>query len=115
MGLRITYGDFTLIHGSAKGADTIAHEWALPTSCDIVEFPADWTTHGKSAGPIRNKEMLDYGPDLVVAFVDKPLHESRGTNNMVTIARKAGVRTIIIESFDGTLNKQSYTAGILDT
>jgi hypothetical protein len=114
-GLYATYGPFTLIHGAAQGADTLAYEWALNTDCSVVGFPADWATHGKSAGPIRNKAMLDFGPDLVVAFVDKPLHESRGTNNMVTIARQAGVRTFVIENFDGNLNKQSYTAGILDT
>jgi hypothetical protein len=112
-GLYATHGRFTLIHGAAKGADTLADEWANNTLCATVRVPANWELHGKSAGPIRNKQMLDYGPHLVVAFVDKPLHESRGTNHMVTIARAAGVRTLVLEDFDGNLNKEQYSAATL--
>lgn len=36
--------------------------------------------------------MLDEGkPDLVLAFVDKPLDQSKGTAHMVRIATEAGV------------------------
>lgn len=49
-----------LILGDAKGADTLAKEWAqdkLELECTIHK--ADWDTHGKKAGPLRNKAMLD--------------------------------------------------------
>ena len=80
-----------IIEGEAVGADSMAREWARYMGITTWKFPADWTKYGKAAGPIRNKEMLDKGPDLVLAFVDKPLAESRGTANMVKIAQEAGV------------------------
>jgi len=58
-----------IISGCARGADTIGIEWAEQMHIRIDRFPADWKTHGKAAGPLRNQQMLDEGcPDLVVAF-----------------------------------------------
>ena len=51
-----------------------------------MEMPADWTKHGKAAGPIRNQKMLDECPDLVVAFPG-----GKGTADMVRRAMKAGI------------------------
>ena len=102
--------EFVLIEGGASGADTLAAWWAesspMHSHNEHPDHPpfrhqrylADWDRHGKSAGPIRNQRMLVEGkPDLVVAFVDKPLAESKGTANMVKQARKAGVKTYVIE------------------
>lgn len=79
--------DVTIIHGDATGADTLgglAAQW-FGWKCEV--YPADWEKHGKAAGPIRNKQMLDEGkPDLVVAFPG-----GKGTANMVKQAREAGV------------------------
>lgn len=56
----------------------------------VEEYPADWARFGKSAGYLRNKQMLEEGkPDLVVAFPG-----GRGTANMIAIAMKAGVKVI---------------------
>lgn len=86
--------DFTIIEGGAKGADFLARVFAKFVNLPWVEFPADWKTHGKAAGPIRNKQMLDEGkPDLVIAFMFK---DSRGTKNMVEQAQKAGVEVKVI-------------------
>ncbi len=56
--------------GCASGADAHALSWAakrLPRD-HWQMFEADWAK-GKSAGPKRNREMLDtFKPDLVVAF-----------------------------------------------
>jgi hypothetical protein len=47
---------------------------------------------------VRNQHMLDNGhPDLVAAFVDKPLSESKGTADMVRRAIVAGVPVYVIE------------------
>ena len=43
-----------LINGGARGADYLAHMWATTRAIDTRIFKADWKTHGKSAGPIRN-------------------------------------------------------------
>jgi hypothetical protein len=54
-------------------------------------FPADWKRHGKSAGPLRNQEMLDAAPDLVIAFPG-----GRGTADMVRRAKSVNVKVIEI-------------------
>lgn len=76
----------SIIHGCAKGADSLAGEWARDYGKFEWKFPADWEKHGKAAGPIRNVEMLHATtPDLVVAFPG-----GRGTQHMVDLARKHG-------------------------
>jgi SLOG family YspA-like protein len=87
----------TLIHGNARGADQLS-EQALTGyfrgGFEVLRFPADWNKHGKAAGPIRNKQMLDEGkPDLVVAFLAE---NSRGTKNMIEQATKAGIPVKVI-------------------
>jgi hypothetical protein len=80
-----------IIEGGARGADSLAQFWALSNEIPGKSYPADWETHGRAAGPIRNLEMLTDGkPDLVVAFPG-----GRGTQNMVTQARLAGVRVLL--------------------
>lgn len=91
-------GSFNVISGMAPGADTYAAQWAerLSGMVTLMAFPADWNQFGRSAGPIRNRQMLNEGkPDIVYAFHDN-LSESRGTKDMVTIARKAGLPVYVI-------------------
>lgn len=77
----------TIISGKAKGADQTAIDWAVVNWTDLEEYPADWEAYGRSAGYIRNKQMLVEGkPDLVLAFPG-----GKGTQNMIDIAEKAGV------------------------
>src|SRR5262245_59385557 len=61
-------GFTVLIHGDASGADHLAGEWAKSRSIEVLARPADWKKYGRAAGPIRNSQMLDEKPDLVVAF-----------------------------------------------
>lgn len=79
-----------IIQGGADGADYLANEWAK-TKPGIKRYvsKADWDTHGKAAGPIRNARMLEWKPDLVVAF-----EGGSGTANMVRLARAAGIPVI---------------------
>lgn len=79
-----------LIQGGARGADALASEWAAARpGIQRYVCKADWDKHGKAAGPMRNKRMLEWKPDLVVAF-----EGGRGTLNMVTQARDAGVPVV---------------------
>lgn len=58
-----------IIQGEARGADATAKRWAESRGKHIDPYPADWTRHGKAAGPIRNSLMLKEGtPDIVLAF-----------------------------------------------
>jgi hypothetical protein len=86
-----------VIHGGAKGADTLAGLAAQLLKLDEHVFMADWDRHGKAAGPIRNQEMLDEGrPDLVLAlYPDTGI--TKGTKDMVDRARKAGVKCIEVQ------------------
>lgn len=82
-----------VIHGDARGADRTADVVARSLGFDVMKMPADWRTHGKAAGPIRNKLMLDLRPDVVLAFKDEfnwALNRG-GTEHMVKIALDAGV------------------------
>lgn len=76
----------TLVHGAARGADSLAaaqwEAWGGATE----PFPADWDKHGKAAGPIRNQEMLQSGIDHLIAFPG-----GRGTADMVRRCERAGV------------------------
>lgn len=82
----------TLIHGGASGADRLAGNWAISREIEVEECPANWEKHGKSAGPIRNQEMLDKNPDLLIAFPG-----GRGTSDMVKRAKKSGLEIIFYE------------------
>lgn len=82
-----------IIHGGARGADSMAATVALRMGRPVTMFPADWETHGKRAGVIRNLEMLAARPDLVLAFWDG---KSRGTAHTITEARKRNVPVEVI-------------------
>lgn len=82
-----------VIHGTAGGADRIAAQ-----SCDSLKikhraYPADWKLHGQRAGILRNLEMLDEQPQLVLAFWDGV---SRGTSHVISQARKRGIRVHVV-------------------
>lgn len=78
-----------IVCGMANGADMLGAQWAVLHAVDVKEFPADWNTHGKAAGPIRNKEMAEYA-DTLIAFWDG---KSKGTKNMIDNALKYGLET----------------------
>ncbi|MDA7915275.1 DUF2493 domain-containing protein [bacterium] len=84
----LTERTFVLIHGNARGADKLSHEWATARQVDDVRvYKADWKTHGKGAGPIRNRLMLTDGqPHVIVAFPG-----GNGTADMIRQGKKAGV------------------------
>lgn len=85
----------TVIHGAARGADTLGGQIASSLGLKVVAVPAEWQRFGRSAGPIRNQAMLVMGPDLVLAFHEN-IEQSKGTRDMVTRARKAGIETEVI-------------------
>ena len=82
------YGDIKIIAGGARGADSLAVEWAKSRGIPFQEFPANWSLHGrKAAGPKRNQQMLDENNIfLVIAFPG-----GSGTADMVARAQKAGI------------------------
>lgn len=81
-----------IVQGGAAGADRLAKEWAIHRKIQCETFYADWDTHKKAAGPIRNSKMLTVGAEICFAFPG-----GAGTADMVRQATKAGLRVIIID------------------
>lgn len=90
-------GPAVLVHGGAPGADTIADEvWdnLIQHGMDLLPVevhPADWRSHGRKAGPIRNAEMVRRGAVVCLAF---PVGNSPGTRGCMAMARAAGIPVI---------------------
>lgn len=77
-----------LIQGGARGADRLALEWAKSRGIPFLTYEADWDTHGKAAGMIRNRQMLKENTDaLVVAFPG-----GNGTIGCVKEAMRLGMK-----------------------
>lgn len=86
----------TLVHGNAPGLDTLAAHLANRYGFHTEAHPANWDTHGKAAGPIRNQHMVDLGANLCLAYPIGDHTQSRGTYHCLTAAHKAGIPTYII-------------------
>ena len=86
-----------LVSGHAKGADSLAEKYAENNGIEIKVFPPEWSKYQKAAGPIRNRQMLDYisetEENLVIAFWDG---HSKGTKHTVETAGKMGIETVIV-------------------
>ncbi len=84
--------DIEIVSGGAKGVDTMARDLAAHYGIKCTVMPADWNANGKAAGPIRNRQMAEYGTHLI-AFWDG---KSRGTKNMIEEAEKCGLTIRVV-------------------
>ncbi|MEM6470821.1 MAG: SLOG family protein [Planctomycetota bacterium] len=75
-----------VVCGGANGADECGRQWAIANGVAVKMFPADWNTHGRAAGPIRNEQMAQYG-DAVALFPG-----GRGTDSMHRYAVANGLK-----------------------
>lgn len=75
-----------VVSGGATGADRGGEKFGHQNAIPVKKFMADWKTHKRAAGPIRNKQMAEYA-DAVVLF-----HGGDGTQSMFNEATKAGIR-----------------------
>jgi hypothetical protein len=81
-----------IIHGGARGADSLAQDYAVNYNIPYQMFPAHWNAYGKAAGFRRNEEMLRQNPSYVIGF-----YGGRGTAHMINISMKQGVPTFHIK------------------
>jgi hypothetical protein len=98
--LKLFDPDWTLvIHGKcASGADAIANHYAADLGFTVVRFPANWRPNGQydvSAGPKRNKQMVDVGVANMRLGVEVHagvflLPQSRGTRNTLKMCQSSG-------------------------
>ena len=89
---RVALSTVTIISGAAFGADSFGIRYAEDREMECIKMPAEWNTHGKRAGYLRNVEMAKVATHLV-AFWDG---ESRGTKHMIDIAAKEKLPTRIV-------------------
>ena len=80
-----------VVSGGARGADTMAAQWARHNGIKIREFRPDWQKHGKAAGIIRNKNIIGAATH-VLAF---PSKSGKGTQNSIKLAKDRGKPLIV--------------------
>ena len=86
------FGIFEVVSGRARGADLLGEKYAKENDLPIAEFAADWDTHGKKAGFMRNADMADYADGCIV-FWDG---ESKGTQHMINLAKQKGIQLAVV-------------------
>lgn len=75
-----------LISGGAAGVDKMAEAVALRDGYYMEIYKPDWAKHGRAAGAVRNKQIVDVC-DKLIAFWDG---KSKGTKISIDMAEKAG-------------------------
>ena len=100
-------GNVTIISGGAKGADTLAREWAALNLLDFILFkPYHLIDNSVMYHPryffTRNKQIVD-NADQVIVFWDG---KSNGSKDVMKYARKCGKLLTVIE-WDGGLENDS--------
>lgn len=90
-----------VVSGGADGADQLGEAWAAASGMPVGpddRFEPDWDEHGRSAGPIRNSEILEEA-DIVVMFWNG---ESAGSKDMIHKAQRADdVRLTVVRYDEG--------------
>lgn len=81
-----------VVSGGARGADQLGEQFAREFNLSTTIFLPEWSKHGRSAGFIRNAEIIK-NSDFVFAFWDG---ESKGTLNSINTAKKLNIPVIII-------------------
>ena len=71
--------DIIILSGHCRGTDFLAERYAVDNGFSLELFPAKWQQYGRSAGVIRNREMV-LQSDLVIVFWDG---KSKGTKNLI--------------------------------
>lgn len=66
------------------------HQHDIPTKSFAIPDWV-WEVMGKKAGPIRNGKMAEYSDALIAIWDGK----SRGTSNMIDLAKKGGLKVLI--------------------
>lgn len=82
-----------IVSGGARGADSLAEKFAIDNDIQTTIYKADWKTHGKAAGFIRNHDIIK-NSDIVLAFWDGI---SNGTRHSISLAEKHNKRLIVVK------------------
>jgi hypothetical protein len=64
---------------------------------ECERHPADWDMHGKKAGFLRNRVMVESGIDIALVYVHD---DSKGALHTLGLARTAGLRRKVRRRWD---------------
>lgn len=104
--------DTILYSGGADGVDTAAEEAARARGLDVKIFPVlkkDWEKFGRSAGPRRNRKIVDAiaaerGFVFVFVRVDEYGVMTPGSENVIKLCEKLNVPcrvfTEVVDTYD---------------
>lgn len=81
-------GDFEVVSGGAEGPDRLGEDFAVVHNLPFVRFPAKWCAFGKSAGYLRNTNMIAWYGTHVTALWDGV---SPGTRHAIATAKQEGL------------------------
>lgn len=81
-----------VISGGARGPDRLGERWAKEKGVKLTVMPADWDTHGKGAGYVRNAQMVD-AADALVSIWDG---QSKGTRHTISLVGQKGLRVFVL-------------------
>jgi len=82
-----------VVSGKAKGVDALGEKWAKNYGVPVTGFSANWKKYGRSAGPIRNKEMAEYGEALIAIRCNNSI----GTTNMIHQMKKLNKNVFVVD------------------
>ena len=88
--------ELTIVHGGCPtGADAITDRWCRRREDQVrlEAYPANWQWRRKGAGPVRNKDMVERGADMCLAFIKD---YSRGATGLAVLAQEAGIPTYVV-------------------
>ena len=81
-----------VVSGGAKGADTLASQWAIENHVPLDEFIPNWELYGKSAGFKRNTNIIAEA-DALLAFWDA---KSKGTASSIKLAEAKDIPVRVV-------------------
>lgn len=82
-----------IVSGGAIGVDSVAEEVAKARGMEVEIFYPDWKKHGRSAGFIRNEQIVKAADKVVCFWYNK----SKGTAHDIKLARRYGKELEIFE------------------
>lgn len=81
-----------IISGGAKGADSLAEQWAKEKGIETVVYKPDWGKYGRGAGVVRNRLIIE-DCDYCIAFWDGV---SKGTKSSIDHCKKLNKRLLVV-------------------
>jgi hypothetical protein len=85
--------DPIIITGGAKGADTLAMDWAGFYWYLVKIYRPDYKKYPGSYAPLKRNEEMARNADMLIAFWDG---KSKGTKHMIQQARLRGLKVKIV-------------------